>query len=297
MLAMSAENDSGTPPPETPRFEPRELLKLGRAEVERFVTSLATETDQVRKTEHFQAWLATVSRFWRYSFWNQFFIRRDCPHARWVGARTLWASLGRTVRADEKPIAILAPARRAGPRFFIVVEVFDVSQTEGKPLPEPSWVVTGGSPIVEVVERAAQRLDIRVENVAGDGTFLGRTIGRYRIQMVADLSPAERAATLVHECAHALLHADDLPKRRGAKPLSHADREIQAEGVAYVVLKAAGQPTTAPTYLAANFGASLSPSRVRDSLRDITRASREILRAMAGDLQPARRLRARKRKP
>jgi len=266
-----------------PRLSSQEMLKIGRAEVDRLVKSLASEADQVKKTELFHSWLATLSRFWRYSHWNQVFILLACPRARWVGPRSLWTELGRTVRPGEEPIIILAPSRRQGPRYFIAVEVFDVSQTEGAPLPEPSWVVTGGSPILEAVERAARRLEIRVEDVACDGTFLGRTLGRHHIQMASGLSPAERAATLIHECAHALLHTLDLPrKRRPMTPLSQVDREIQAEGVAYVVLRATGQPSTAPTYLAVNFDASASSSRIRASLRDIARASREILRVMAG---------------
>ena len=260
------------------RPQTQELLKKSRISIVRLVDSMFLELNQTKKTQKFQDWLTTVSRFWRYSYSNQSLIRLHCPHATRVASRRLWAELGRTVLPDAEPIPILAPTYNGFSRFFIGVEVFDVSQTKGKPLPTISWEMEGPSPILKRIERAARHLGITVEDVSSEN-YMGLALNRHHIHVHSGLSPADRASTLVHEYAHALLHMEPEKGKRARKVFPKIDLEIQAEGVSYVVMKALGQPTTAATYLAAHFHELITRERIGRSLRNIVKASKEILRA------------------
>jgi hypothetical protein len=125
-------------------------------------------------------------------------------------------------------------------RGFRVTHVFDVSQTDGKPLPDagPS-LLAGGSPrglwdrLADQVHGAGFTLD------RGDcGTANGYTDHtRKHVRVRDDVSPAQASKTLAHELAHVLLHGPDEPARE------RNVAEVEAESVAYVVTGAAGLPT------------------------------------------------------
>ncbi|MDP2842136.1 MAG: ArdC family protein, partial [Acetobacterium sp.] len=147
----------------------KQLLKL----IEEKVQALAEETDEVRFSETFQSFLAVMGRFHNYSFRNQLLISFGYTNATHVAGYKDWArKFNRQVKKGEHGIAILAPVfwnkteskntpdadqnekegviittdedgyLRFGKDFvsFRTVYVFDVSQTEGDPLPEaPNW--------------------------------------------------------------------------------------------------------------------------------------------------------------
>src|SRR5437667_1097011 len=110
---------------------------------------LCNETDSARQSDLFRNYLKTSAAFWDYSWHNQMLIWRQKPDATFVGGFNTWLKCGRFVRKGEKGIAILAPmffkdkkqtadgrdeeTRRV---WFKVVYVFDISQTDGTPLPE-----------------------------------------------------------------------------------------------------------------------------------------------------------------
>ena len=100
------------------------------------------------RSERLRAYLAVMARFPSYSFNNQILIYLQAPDATRVQGFQSWKKLGRKVKKGEKGIGIIAPMvyrkdKDASPesdektiRGFKVVHVFDVSQTEGDPLPE-----------------------------------------------------------------------------------------------------------------------------------------------------------------
>ena len=118
--------------------------------VKEYVRELAEETDAVRQSQWFKEYLGAVALFWRYSYRNQLliFIQKN-DAVRVAGFRT-WNELGRYVKKGEKAIKILAPFTKKTVKkdqetgeekeesftYFVPVNVFDVSQTEGKELPE-----------------------------------------------------------------------------------------------------------------------------------------------------------------
>ena len=196
-------------------------------------------------------------RFHTYSPNNVWLILAQCTDATQVGGFATWRSIGRHVRKGEKGIAILAPvvARRresdtdgaseeaGGPtrvlRGFRVVHVFDVSQTEGEPLPEVERpaLLDGDAPGALWDALAAQVGAAGFELSRGDcdgangcTDFAARTV-----RVRADVAPAQAAKTLAHELAHVRLHdgGDHAVRCRGRA-------EVEAESVAYLVCSAAG---------------------------------------------------------
>jgi hypothetical protein len=233
------------------------------------LTELGAEIDRVRQDAGFQRALDVMGRFWRYSPCNQWLIQRAQPCATRVAARSAWAELGRTVRDGAVPIQILAPSSPRG--FpFIIVEVFDIAQTKGRPVPELDLVLHGRTDRVAVLERAAEKLGIRIAPLHDRRAISGCSIGG-EIRIRPDLPQQERAAVIAHELAHEILHqAGPHPQR------TYAAVETEAEATSYVVLRALGLPSKAPTYIAWRGG---SGALIARSLRRIQRAVKRILDA------------------
>jgi len=130
---------------ETKQSKANELNAGIRSTIER----LANETDAATQSELFRQYLTASAAFWDYSWHNQMLIWRQRPDASYVGGFNTWIKCGRYVRKGEKGIAILAPMFFKDKRqtadgseeetkriWFKVVYVFDISQTDGTPLPE-----------------------------------------------------------------------------------------------------------------------------------------------------------------
>ncbi len=199
------------------------------------------------KSEQLREYLAVMGRFHRYSVNNQLAIftqRSDATHV--AGYRT-WQSLGRQVKKGERGIRILAPImlhRRVPlvgetaeeedePIAFKPAVIFDISQTEGKALPEPAQVHGEPAEYLDRLKRHLQASGMTLEFSDHTGTALGWCCGN-RIVVRTGLSPAEEFAVLVHELAHAQLH------RAGVERGNTQTREGEAEAVACVVCFAIG---------------------------------------------------------
>lgn len=108
------------------------------------LNDLKEELKALHSSENWQRYLLAQSVFWQYSFHNVLLILRQCPHASMVTGFRGWQKLGRWVRKGEKGIVILAPIFRKvedgdeekAIGGFKPVYVFDISQTDGKPLPD-----------------------------------------------------------------------------------------------------------------------------------------------------------------
>ncbi len=215
------------------------------------LTKLA-EALQQGQSETLTAYLAAMGRFHQYSFGNVLLILIQKPDATRVAGFQTWKRLGRFVKKGEHGIAIIAPMliKPAGSEAadrtdqedrtilrFKAVYVFDVSQTEGQPLPEFARV--GGSPNghTERLKTFIAEQSIGLEYTDAIGSAQGASTGGC-IKLRPDLTPAEEFATLVHELAHELLH-----RRDGEKRPSKTVRETEAEAVAFVASQAIGLDT------------------------------------------------------
>ena len=238
------------------------------------------------------AYLTAMGRFHNYSFGNILEIARQRPNATRVAGLYAWNQLGRKVRKGERGIRILAPVVgirrkkdseaekdiRAQNQAVLVgfrsAYVFDVTQTEGKDLPELSERVTGN--VGDYRERlldfiAAQ--GIRLEFKESIAPALGMSYGG-RIAILPGQGAAEEFSTLVHELAHEMLHKAE---RRTAT--TKTVRETEAEAIAFVVGTTIGLSTgrASADYIHLYHG---NAALLTESLEVIQRTSAVILSAL-----------------
>jgi len=223
--------------------------------VERLHGQLRDSLHALVTSEDWHQALSVAARFHDYSFantqliWSQA-VSRGFDPSRVAGYRT-WQKLGRQVRRGEQALAILAPVIRkievtdseeerrvVG---FRVVHVFDLSQTDGEPLPEVrTTLVEGDLPaqwgkVTELIAEAG--FSLQVADVERLGEANGITDWRKREVMVrAGLPGAQRFKTAVHELAHINLHE---PNSHG-RPNCRGIVEVEAESVAYMICAALG---------------------------------------------------------
>ncbi len=241
------------------------------------------------------AYLTTLGRFHRYSFGNVLLIACQRPDATHVAGFHTWKKLGRSVRKGEHGVAILAPmvSRRKADAMdldrsddepenitsrpsvcgFKVVYVFDVSQTDGEPLPQFARVI--GEPGAELkrLRSAVRSQGIGLEYAFPPGGALGTSTGG-SITVRPDLPPAEEFSVLVHELAHELLH-----KGERRSQTTKTVRETEAEAVAFAVSQAVGLDTTlrSSDYIQLYRG---SKETLAESLEHVQRAAATILAAL-----------------
>ena len=198
------------------------------------------------------------SKFYNYSFFNSTLIYSQCPTASLVAGYKRWQELGRQVRKGEKGLFILAPLigkvkgegssdKVANPDKqdkaevkqlfgFRAVYVFDVSQTDGDPLPQlerPKLLEAKDEDInlinlckVKLLAFAARK-GLKVSfDLEGTGALGVYKPLQQAIALKADLPSLQQLKTFIHELAHALLH--DLSSAR-------ALAELEAESCAFLV--------------------------------------------------------------
>jgi antirestriction protein ArdC len=203
-------------------------------------------------SESLKLHLAMLGRFHRYSIGNVLLIGLQRPSAARVAGYRTWQQLGRQVRQGERAIRILAPIvyrkRKEGQKregeaeqknndieevlAFKPAAVFDVSQTDGKPLAEFARV--SGDPaehLLRLKDLVSSR-GISLEYTNRIGLAQGASAGG-KVFLRTDLAPAEEFSTLVHELAHEMLHQDKAERSKTVK-------ETEAEAVAFVVCEAIG---------------------------------------------------------
>ena len=244
----SPQSIASTPASGSRNRKPPTAQEIVRENVEALIDQL-----NAGKSEALTAYLNAMGRFHNYSFGNILEIARQKPDATRVAGLYAWNQLGRKVKKGERGIRILAPLigirrkrdeeaqkdiTKQNERVvlgFRNAYVFDVSQTDGAPVPELATRVTGevGSYRERLIDfTLAQGIELEFkESIA---PALGMSYGG-KIALLPGQSPAEEFSTLVHELAHEMLHR---AQRRTAT--TKAVRETEAEAIAFVVGNAIG---------------------------------------------------------
>lgn len=286
--------------PDAPRSE-RTVFDGRKERLDATIDVLAGKIEQLVTGTDYRAWLTMLSRFHAYSANNVALIHAQRPGATKVmgygnkQGTTGWKSMGRHVREGEKGIRIIRPMKKTleDPETeekrsvlvgFTTTTVFDISQTEGAPLPaEPR-------PVDLTPNEAERSLELSVHlhrfvDEAGvrvvrdmDGAHRGYWNPlRREIGIRADLTGVQALKTLAHETAHMLANH----RREG---IAEEDAETVAESVAFVLLDHYGIDTSSYSvpYIA-NW--ARDPAVVQRNLDTVRMLSHVLLTAF-GDHSP-----------
>ena len=263
--------------------------------------------------EKYQAYLRTMSHFHHYSVNNQMLIFSQCPHATLVAGYQKWQNqFSRHVLRGEKGISILAPTpykikvekekldpvtklplldadgntiteeKEVQIPMFRPVKVFDVSQTDGKPLPErvqsPVAELTGNVEHYEAFMEALRRVSpvpIEMKPLSNDldGFF---SPSKQSITLRDGMSEVQTVCAAVHEIAHSKLH--DYAKQPNSQPKDSNTEEIEAESIAYTVCAYFGIETSANSFgYVATWSKDKDVKAFRASLDTIRKTSSELI--------------------
>jgi hypothetical protein len=225
-------------------------VEAGEKKIDAVMKQLKTGVEGIQDSYQFRLFLTTMAKFHDYSIGNQILIMLQKPEATRVAGFNTWKDLGRWVKKGEKGIAILAPVlppkpkpeekeeedelkeTESSPVYFKVVHVFDLDQTEGKPLPEFEVPVLTGEVNQELFARLLDLMKSRGIRVSFDPRpHLDPGIkGHYthgEIWVRPEEPRAQQLKTLVHEIAHYY--------SEGVFRIPRQDAETIAESAAYVV--------------------------------------------------------------
>jgi N-terminal domain of anti-restriction factor ArdC len=211
---------------------------------------LTTQVAAVQDSDAFKRYLAAQAVFHRYSARNVFLILYQMPTATRIAGYTTWQKLGRQVRRDATGITIFAPApfkktatdAATGEMVEVIIPrfktaaVFDISMTDGTPLPSIKLTeVTGSAPAgaYDVLVDFAASIGYTVVSHPEDDDAEGRCNYEQQTISVQSGAPERMLHILIHELAHALTAAIRQAHDR-------TERETIAEGVAFVACTAIG---------------------------------------------------------
>ena len=234
------------------KIKTRKTADERRAEADTLHDSIGSQLEELTSTEGWARFVAFATGFHSYSLSNVLLILSQRPDASRVAGFRQWQERGRQVRKGERSIKIFGYATKRiedenGEEerrpYFPIISVFDVSQTDsmdGEEVPELAPRLIGGDD-AGIYDATAEWLTGQGWNIdrASTGEANGFTQHTSRTITIHDqLQPAQAAATMLHEAAHALMHADtaDYHEHRGIY-------ETEAESVAYIVAGVLGLDT------------------------------------------------------
>jgi antirestriction protein ArdC len=260
-----------------------------RHELEELAAELVTSPEKIK--EFAERW---QSGFHRYSFHNLILIWTQCPDSKLCAGFNLWKKQGRHVKAGEKALWILAPmiGKRKEKKtdsetgetveietpctWFKPVPVFDIAQTDGKPLDIGSNRARGGEALdLEALAKAFPEFEFAVSQGIEDGWTDGR-----QVRVSERQNRAQMIAAFLHEIAHNVLgHTGEQRKN-----LTRELVEIEAESAAYLVESCLGiENEDAKTYIASWRG---SGDKLKASALKIISAAEVMLKKIRGTFSP-----------
>ena len=249
-----------------------------------------------RDPEALARFLAFRAHFHDYSLNNAVLIWCQRPSARHCMGYRAWQGHGRQVRKGERGLTILAPVTRKRDETdrssdddravvgYRTATVFDYEQTDA--VEDSALVYTPPAPrlnaddpdgLAQALVAAAETLGYEVRHAEtgyADGrcSFSARTI-----TLQASLSPADRAAVLCHELAHALAHDPSTSTQVDEPKPTTAQRELQAEGAAFVALSVLGLDTSRASLPYLEGWSGGDAEALRREMTAIDRISRDLL--------------------
>lgn len=267
--------------------------------VKEIAEKLEKGVEELFHSEKYEAYLTTMAKFHNYSLNNSLLIWLQRPDATQVAGYKAWKDkFKRQVRKGETGIKILAPIPHKYRKevllddgsveeqeikwtSFRAVSVFDISQTDGEPLPTICNKLTGE---VEGYDDLLKKLTdtspvpLTFEAIEGSANGCYKTMEK-RIVIKDGMSEAQTIKTMVHEIAHSILHDRD---DGTAKDADRNTREVQAESVAYVVNKYIGLDTEDYSFgYIAGWSTGRDSKTLKESLEVIRQTANSIIEKIA----------------
>ena len=290
-----------------------------RERLQQITAGIEQGIKELFESEKYMRYLSVMSRFHRYSVNNTMLIYMQKPDATLVAGYNKWKNqFERHVKRGEHGITIIAPTpfkkkieeqkldpdtkapmldqdgkvimeeREVEIPMFRPVKVFDVSQTDGKPLPELASTLSGSVQNYEAFMEALRRsapVPLSVEPMAAnmDGYF---SPDQQRIAIRAGMSEVQTVSAAVHEIAHSKLHnyaqvQEEVARAGDKEPPKKKDRnteEVEAESISYAVCQYFGIQTGENSFgYIANWSQGKELPELRASLETINKAAGELI--------------------
>lgn len=262
-------------------------------------------------SEMYTTYLRTMAKFHNYSFNNTLLIAMQRPDATLVAGFNAWKNkFNRYVKKGEKGIQIIAPApikeveerekinKDTGlavlnengepemerveyvvPRFRVTT-VFDVSQTDGEPIPslevnELTASVKDYALLTAAIEQVSP-VPIRFDEIEGEAKGYYSDIEK-EICIHVGMGESQTIKTMIHEVAHAMLHNSDLMKQRGEEK-DRLTKETEAESIAFTVCSALGIDTSDYSFpYVASWASGKEMKELKDSMDTIRLTAADFL--------------------
>ena len=297
--------------------------KTEKQKVQEITEKLEQGIKELFESEKYKTYLNTMSKFHNYSFNNTMLIAMQKPDATLVAGFKAWQkNFDRHVKKGEKGIRILAPApykikeerdkidpvtqellldKDGNPQkeeveitipAFRAVSVFDVAQTDGKPIPELAAKellsdVEGYQDMIRAVE-AISPVPIELEEIAGDSKgYYDREAKRIAVQ--ENMSESQTLKTMIHEVAHSKLHSKEVEQDEQMKK-DRNTKEVEAESIAYTVCQHFGIDTSDYSFgYIAGWSSGRDTKELRSSMDTIRRTASELITGIEEQLQELQR--------
>ena len=297
--------------------------KTEKQKVQEITEKLEQGIKELFESEKYKTYLNTMSKFHNYSFNNTMLIAMQKPDATLVAGYKAWQkNFERHVNKGEKAIRILAPApykikeerdkidpvtqellldKDGNPQkeeveitipAFRAVSVFDLSQTDGKPIPELTAKellsdVEGYQDMIRAVE-AISPVPIELEEIAGDSKgYYDREAKRIAVQ--ENMSESQTLKTMIHEVAHSKLHSKEVEQDEQMKK-DRNTKEVEAESIAYTVCQHFGVDTSDYSFgYIAGWSSGRDTKELRASIDTIRRTASELITGIEEQLQELQR--------
>ena len=299
--------------------------KTEKQKVKEITDRLEEGLKELFESEKYKNYLSTMSKFHNYSFNNTLLIAMQKPEATLVAGFKAWqTNFNRHVNKGEKGIRILAPApykikeerdkldpvtgevmldKDGMPQTeeveikipaFRAVSVFDVSQTDGEPIPELEAkellsTVEGYEDFVKAVTYVAPA-PIGFEDIPGDSKGYFST-EENRIAVQEGMSESQTLKTMVHETAHSMLHSKEVNKEDILAPSKDRNtKEVEAESIAYTVCQHFGIDTSDYSFgYIAGWSSGKDMKELKSSLDTIRRTASELITGIEEQLREIQR--------